>query len=144
MQFPLAAFCQPSCRKYGHHGTGAGGLNQTDQIAQIHGNQAADVAVPCQTWRDAQNSASSYGPVMAYPAAGLVISCNGTSHPSQFGDLPVCSDAYTDSKPSRGYAAQLDNFWSTSALQGPDQTPVSDMLLGVQLQRCLETKHFVR
>ena len=111
--------------------TDAGELSLTQQIAQVgNGSSASDIAVACQAWQDAHNIAAYYGPVLVYPAAYMVVTCNGTRHQSQFDDLPVCRDAYTDTEP---YAAQLDNFWSTSA-QGRDQKPVSSILLGVQLR----------
>lgn len=130
--------------KTGHVPTGltsllliVGDANQDAQIAEVKsigpGSAASAVPVPCQTWQDASDYASSYGPDVAYPALRLQIICNATANQSQTANVPTCRDSETESRPAEAFEAEVSHFVSTSAVEGPSNQHVSRLWLDVKL-----------
>ena len=86
---------------------------------------AAALPTLCPEWLSANNTAASYGNIIAYPAARLAIEC-----------APYAQNGYTCEQPAAEASAHgllIDNFWSTNAMDAMIDQPVARLMLNVAL-----------
>ena len=116
-------------------------LPLAQQIAAVVDNDPQlpeATAVPCQSWQTAgaANTAAHYGDVIAYPAATLAVSCSQNAHASY-----TCSDDSNSTAQNSTSASttahgtvNVDNFWSTSAVDSATGKPLATLMLLGQVQ----------
>ena len=79
----------------------------------------------CQAWQAGGNTAVKYGPVMAYPAARLTLSCGmnttGSSH------------SHCHQRDMEVSTVEVADFWSTSKVDMATRKPVASLPIGAAL-----------
>ncbi len=103
-----------------------------DQIGVVNQARTTNQSALCPSWLDGYNTASGYGSVVAYPASRLILTCNSSISASY-----TCTDS-TSSEPESSAlimdgGVDVQNFWSTSAVNGSTGQPLATLLLNAQL-----------